>query len=270
MAQCTRAELANADKEDVAIPVFSRWFGSWQISVERRAMSSFELIRNYDRAAPGWNRTIDRLGVPSAYEMLLRRVLSEVTPEVTGAKLSVLDCGVGTGALSCALARTLPTPFMLDAIDISSRMLERASDRLRDSNLEVTLRHGDVRELPYGDGVFDLVMSAHLLEHFVDPRVALNEMVRVLKPGGLLIACLTRRSPLGMMVHLKWRTHRVTPTQAENWLRESGLEDARSLSFDHRTICQQLSVACVGKKPAYVPMTAAPATFSMSPLAGVS
>ncbi len=140
----------------------------------------------------------------------------------------------------------------------------------RETNLEVTLRHCDVRELPYCSGVFDLVMTAHVLEHFVDPRIALNEMARVLKPGGLLIACLTRRSPLGMMVHLKWRTHRVTPTQAENWLRESGLEEARSLSFDHRTICQQLSVACVGKKPAYIPKNAAPAVFTMHTSTGVS
>jgi ubiquinone/menaquinone biosynthesis C-methylase UbiE len=55
------------------------------------------------------------------------------------------------------------------------------------------LSHGDVRELPYGNGVFDLVMTAHVLEHLVDPSVALNEMVRALKPGGLLVACVGRK-----------------------------------------------------------------------------
>ena len=100
-------------------------------------------------------------------------------------------------AYSQALARVLPTPFTLDALDISPRMLERARRRLRETDLEVTLRLGDVRELPYPDGVFDLAMTAHVLEHLVDPSVALNEMVRVLKPGGLLIACLTSRSAFG-------------------------------------------------------------------------
>ncbi len=230
------------------IPVFARWFGSWQLSVQRLAFSSPELTRLYDRAAPGWGRTLDRLGYPGAYETLLRRVLSEEALEVTGARPRVLDCGVGTGALSSALARVLPTPFKLDAIDISPRMLERASRSLRDTDLEVTLRHGDVRELPYCNGVFDLAMTAHVLEHLVDPSVALNEMVRVLKPGGLLIACLTRRSALGMIVHLKWRTHWVTPAQAESWLLESGLENAHCLSFDDRAFCQRLSVGCVGRK----------------------
>ena len=53
--------------------------------------------------------------------------------------------------------------------------------------------------------------------------------------------------PLGMYVHLKWRT--ITPAEAEGWLLESGLENAHCLSFDGRTFCRQLSVACVGSKP---------------------
>ena len=242
-------EPFNLRYAEETIPVFARWFGSWRVSVQRLAFSSPELTRRYDRAAPGWDRTLDRLGYPGAYETLLRRVLREEGLQVVGARPHVLDCGVGTGALSSALARVLPTPFKLDAIDLSPRMLERARSNLRDTDLEVTLRHGDVRELPYGDGVFDLVMTAHVLEHLVDPSVALNEMVRVLKPGGLLIACLTRRSALGMIVHLKWRTHRVTPAQAESWLLKSGLEDAHYLLFDERAFRQRLSLACVGRKP---------------------
>ncbi len=134
------------------------------------------------------------------------------------------------------------------AIDISPRMLERASRSLRDTDLEVTLRQGDVRELPYRSDGFDLVMTAHVLEHLVDPSVALNEMVRVLKPGGLLIACLTSRSAFGMIVHLKWRTHRVTPAQAQRWLLESGLDNAHCLSLDDRSWHKRLSLACVGRK----------------------
>jgi len=192
---------------------------------------------------------LDQLGSSDAYETMLRSALSKDVPRADGAQLRVLDCGVGTGAMSCALARVSPGPFKLDAIDISPRMLEQAGSRLRECGIPATLRHGDVRELPYDDGAFDLVMSAHVLEHLSDPGVALNEMVRVLKPGGLLIACLTRRSPLGMYVHIKWRTHRVTPGQAESWLLESGLENARCLSLDHAAVCQQLSVACIGRKP---------------------
>ncbi len=74
-------------------------------------------------------------------------------------------------------------------------------------------------------------------------------MVRVLKPDGLLIACLTRRLAPGMIVHLKWRTHWVTPAQVESWLLESGLENTQRLSFGDRAFCQRLSLAFVGRKP---------------------
>ena len=100
-------ELLNVRYAEQTIPVFARWIGSWQISVQRQAFSSPELTRLYDRAAPGWGRTLDRLGYPSAYETLLRRVLSEEALEVVGARPRVLDCGVGTGALSSALSRML-------------------------------------------------------------------------------------------------------------------------------------------------------------------
>lgn len=158
--------------EAETIPVFARWFGSWRISVQRRALSGPELTRFYDSAAPRWSRTLDRLGFPDAHETLLRKVLRQETPSVGNAQRRVLDCGVGTGALSCALARVSPDRFTLDAIDISPRMLERAGNRLRSCDLKATLRQGDVRKLPYGDGVFDLVMTAHVLEHLADPSVA--------------------------------------------------------------------------------------------------
>ncbi len=156
---------------------------------------------------------------------------------------------MGTGALACAFARASPAPFTLDAVDLSAQMLERAGRNLRAAGVESSLRRADVRDLPYADGVFDLVLTGHVLEHLGDPRRALDEMTRVLKPGGLLVACLTRRSPLGAWVQLRWRTHRVTPAQAEGWLRASGLEGARCVSLEDHGVFRQLSVACVGRKP---------------------
>jgi len=238
-----------APDDDEAIPVFARWIGSWRISLQRRAMSTPQLTRSYDRAAPGWSRTLDRLGAPDAYETMLRRVLSEEAIGAVSDRPRVLDCGVGTGALSTALARTLSAPFALDAIDLSPRMLAHARHRLCETGLQASLRLGDVRQLPYGDGAFDLVMSAHVLEHLADPGVALGEMVRVLKPGGLIIVCLTRRSALGTYVQLKWRTHRVAPAEAEGWIRASGLENVRCLAIESRAVFHRLSVACVGRKP---------------------
>ncbi len=215
-----------------------------------RRSSVRELEWSYDRAAPGWAGTLDRLGVPAAYEHLLSRVVGEERAAETATPLRVLDCGVGTGALASAFARVSSAPFTLDAVDLSAQMLERAGRNLRAAGVESSLRRADVRELPYADGVFDLVLTGHVLEHLGDPRRALHEMARVLKPGGLLVACLTRRSLLGAWVQLRWRTHRVTPAQAEGWLRASGLEDGRCVSLEEHGFFHRLSVACAGRKPA--------------------
>jgi demethylmenaquinone methyltransferase/2-methoxy-6-polyprenyl-1,4-benzoquinol methylase len=236
------------------IPIYTRWIGSWQISLQRRMFSSPELVRRYDQAAPKWERTLKRFGYLRAYESLLRNVLSADTQDIVEPPPRVLDCGVGTGALSIAFARVLSKPYKLDAIDISLRMLEWAGYNLRHANLQVALRQADVCRLPYDDGVFDFVMSAHVLEHLIDPRVAIKEMVRVLKLGGYLVACLTRRSVLGMFVRLKWRTHWVPPEQIQNWLSESGLQNAHCLVPEKHALFKQLSLACVGEKPRLQPL----------------
>jgi demethylmenaquinone methyltransferase/2-methoxy-6-polyprenyl-1,4-benzoquinol methylase len=231
------------------IPVFARWFGSWKISVQRRALSPAELSLAYDREAAGWDRTIHRLGFDEAYAAMLRRALPEALTAGDREPLQVLDAGMGTGELSVALSKAKADPIAFHGIDISPGMLNEADCHLRDRGIEADLRLGDVQDLPYEDGAFDLVMAAHVLEHLADPQRALAEMVRVLKPGGMLLACLTRRSSLGMYIHLKWRTHRVTAGDAEGWFARHGLEHIRCLPFEGHTRCRNLSLACIGRKP---------------------
>lgn len=231
------------------IPVFARWFGSWKISVQRRALSTTELAKAYDREAAGWDRTIKRLGFADAYVTMLEQMLPHDFVEDRKVPLRVLDAGMGTGGLSVALSRTKAGPFAFHGIDISPGMLTEAERNLEDCGINADLRLGDVQGLPYDDGAFDLVMAAHVLEHLVDPHHAIEEMVRVLKPGGVLLGCLTRRSSLGMYIHLKWRTHRVNAREAEGWFAQHGLERTRCLSFEGHTRCRNLSLACIGRKP---------------------
>ena len=237
MIDSPSAPLAAAPPE--TIPVFSGWLGSWQVSVERRPLGVGELSRRYDRLAARWDRVLQRLGLPRAYEA--------ATALADGGR--ALDCGTGTGAMSRALARVCPTPFELDAIDASPRMLQHARLRFDEAGIAATLRKGDVCTLPYPDDTFDLVMTAHVLEHLAEPAGALAEMVRVLKPGGWLVASVTRRSIPGMWIHLKWRTHRLTEVELERWLRDADLHRVRCLSLRDDPIYRRLSLACTGRKP---------------------
>lgn len=235
---------------DDMIPVFAHSMGSWRLTLQRQPLGPPELTDRYDRAAAGWGRTIDRLDYPRVYEGLLWAALRRTSVVGGGRPIRALDCGTGTGALSCALAEVADVPLRIDALDLSERMLDRAAERFRETGLHAALHQGDAQDMPFRDGTFDIVMAAHILEHLPDPRTALAEMVRVARPGGLVVACLTRRTVLGLYVHLRWRTHMVSQSDAVAWLGSAGLRNVYPLVSGRRGVFRKLSIACIGTKPA--------------------
>ena len=228
------------------IPVLSRWIGSWRVSLHRRAFSAGELTRAYDLEAYHWSDKVARLGAPGAYASVLRDALADdrETSAANAEPARVLDCGVGTGAFSAALARTRVGAVRLDAVDLSPMMLVEAEQRLARAGLAADLHVADARRLPFADASFDVVLSAHMLEHLADPGLALAEMRRVLRPGGRIVLCCTRRSALGTLVRLRWRTHAIEPNAAVRWLGARGFEDVRRVAAPGHVLFNRLSVAC--------------------------
>lgn len=238
-----------APTNEETIPVCAGWFGSWKISVRRRVLTDPQLADCYDRAAKNWNRSIERLGIPGSYQAMLQLVLASQKTKNRSGTLNVLDCGIGTGALSVALARTLPEPFSLEGVDLSAEMLRHAGSNLAAHKIDAKLAQADVRALPFTDGTFDLVMAGHLPEHLSNPVSAMKEIARVLKPGGILIASLTRDSWAGKYIQVRWHTHIVTLNRAENWFTTAGLVEAHSLLAPRKGLFKQISVVCTGRKP---------------------
>ena len=99
-----------------------------------------------------------------------------------GAADSVLDVGCGTGALLQQLALSCPTA-RLCGLDPVAEMLNVARRRLP---ANVQLREGWAESLPFEDGEFDAVVCCSTLHHIREPLRALQEMRRVLRPGGWL------------------------------------------------------------------------------------
>jgi SAM-dependent methyltransferase len=92
----------------------------------------------------------------------------------------VLEVGCGWGELAEWLARE--TGAAVVAIDSSQRMVELARERGIDARL------GDVQDLPFADGGFDVVVAAWMLYHVPDLERGIGELARVLRPGGRLVA----------------------------------------------------------------------------------
>lgn len=100
----------------------------------------------------------------------------------------VLEVGCGWGELAEWIARD--TGAEVVATDLSPRMVDLARERVADA------RVADVQRLPFADGEFDVVVAAWMLYHVPDLDRALAEVVRVLQPGGHLVAVTNSKAHL--------------------------------------------------------------------------
>jgi ubiquinone/menaquinone biosynthesis C-methylase UbiE len=107
----------------------------------------------------------------------------------------VLDVACGTGAFSRAFARGVAPGGLVIGLDASTTMLERAAASSRPPNL-VYVR-GDAMQLPFADAAFEAVCCFAALYLIDDPWRALDEVVRVLAPGGrVALMASVHRGPL--------------------------------------------------------------------------
>jgi ubiquinone/menaquinone biosynthesis C-methylase UbiE len=98
----------------------------------------------------------------------------------------VLEIGGGSGAMAAQLARSHPT-IRLTVTDFDDGMVAAAGDRLAPLGGRVTARQADATALPFEAATFDAVLSFIMLHHVIEWERAIEEAVRVLRPGGLLV-----------------------------------------------------------------------------------
>lgn len=98
---------------------------------------------------------------------------------------NVVDVGCGAGIDSLIAARMTGASGQVVGVDMSPDMLEKAR-RAADGRDNVEFREGYGEELPVEDGWADVVISNGALNLMPDKSAGLNEMHRVLKPGGRL------------------------------------------------------------------------------------
>lgn len=103
------------------------------------------------------------------------------------ATTSVLDVGTGTAQIPIEICRRR-TGVRITAIDLAAHMLQLAQRNVIRDRLtsQIKLEHVDAKSLPYADALFDAVISNSIIHHIPDPRFSFREMVRVLRPGGVL------------------------------------------------------------------------------------
>lgn len=161
-----------------------------------------EVESMFDSIAPAYDlmNSLMSLGMHKRWrDKALDKALARCGSSVS----EILDVATGTGDLLFELGRRLPES-RLHGIDLSRGMLCKAEKRVsalpESIRGRIEFRQGDCLCLPYKDSAFDLVSVAYGVRNFADLGRGYREMLRVLKPGGVLcvveLACPVSPLPL--------------------------------------------------------------------------
>lgn len=191
LAACGREPKAAADQR------------AWQRIVEKRRQ----------RAEQHFNHVAGRLGrnyCPGRSWEAIGQMLFLLTP-----KVRIADLGAGDGTLSRLLARQAES---VHCVDSSSRMVQVGRALAKNEQLRnLTYVLGNIEKVPLPDRSIDLALLSQALHHAENPRLALAEAYRILRPGGRLIV-------LDLRAH---RFEKARELYADRWLgfKENELHD---------------------------------------------
>ena len=173
------------------------WDGLWRQSLKAPSPGPHEFT---------WANEIDRRKM---------RLLGRYLPaEGTGCEV-----GCGSARLLARVGLT-SSELTLVAIDQSSVALELAKATASAFSVPIRTARGSVVSLPLQDAAVDVVLSGGLLEHFPEPAPVLAEMVRVLRPGGIIYADVVPRK------HSWYRAHEAERMRTSEYLEDGVYESS--------------------------------------------
>ena len=146
-----------------------------------------EVAGMFDDVAKHYDRMNNVLSAGNA--VLWRAAMVRAVAPLAGER--ILDVAAGTGTSSAALARSGAEVI---ALDFSAGMV--AEGRRKHKKIEFI--EGDAEKLPFPDNQFDAVSISFGLRNVNEPKVALAEMYRVLKPGGRVVVCEFSKPPIAI------------------------------------------------------------------------
>jgi ubiquinone/menaquinone biosynthesis C-methylase UbiE len=163
---------------------------------------------NYYAAQSQSETTLSRFEAVKSAVLALRTKL-DAAPRT----LEVADIGCGPGSQSMMWAAD---GHRVCGIDISDPLIQIARQRAKDGGFDIEFAVGSATELPYADSTFDVILVPELLEHLPNWQPCVNEVVRVLKPGGIAYFCTTNRlCPVQQEFHLP--LYSWYPTAIKRW-----------------------------------------------------
>ncbi len=118
------------------------------------------------------------MGIDQSWRKKVVKSVQNARPE------TILDIATGTGDLAIAMAKA--TNAKITGFDLSAGMLEVGRKKVKDESLEnrIEMIQGDAENMPFEDNSFDVITVAFGVRNFENLKKGLDDIYRVLKPGG--------------------------------------------------------------------------------------
>jgi SAM-dependent methyltransferase len=177
----------------------------------------------------------------------LEPYLADFAKFADGSGKDVLEIGVGMGADHLEWARARPRS--LTGIDLTPRAIDFTRKRLELHAQTSDLRIADAEKLPFDDASFDLVYSWGVLHHTTDTPRAIQEVLRVLRPGGVArIMIYQTYSMVGYMLWLRYGLLAGRPWRSLGYIYAHYLESPGTKAYtlaEARQMCAGFSAVNV-------------------------
>jgi len=144
-------------------------------------------LSSYFELQACWGITKHMGGLKATRELIklchIKPIRNRISNPVNNHKY-ILDVGCGVGVSACYIAKMCGCRVV--GVDISRRMIHRSNERAKREGVwdRVEFRVADAQNLPFEDATFDAVMSESVIVFLRDKQRAIEEYVRVTKPGG--------------------------------------------------------------------------------------
>jgi ubiquinone/menaquinone biosynthesis C-methylase UbiE len=175
--------------------------------------------RLYDRMAPFYAGAMRLL---PAWRRYTEAVLPFLWALPAGS--AILEIGPGPGVQLAQLAQRFPLAV---GLDLSTGMLRQAQQRLDQTGQPALLVQGDAARLPFAPASFDAVVLTFAFSAFPHGLAAMQEMARVLRPGGLVVlvdaGLPSDGNPIGTALARAWQLFGDFPRDEASLMAQAGL-----------------------------------------------
>lgn len=159
------------------------------------------VARKYDRA-----NSVLSMGIHHLWRSHLVRLVGAQKGH------SVLDCATGTGDLAIAFKKAVGSQGKVIGTDFCAEMLELAPEKAKRSGLNIDFQLADVMNLPFEKHQFDIASISFGIRNVADPKKAISEMARVVRPGGKVVVLEFGQVQIPLIGSLyNWYSQKILP-----------------------------------------------------------